>query len=146
MARLQELQKELADRQEDLREAEYDRYISDQEGMLDRLYGEYSEAVEKKLDDFMSLVREGLGIANGNTSLIADYLGKVASENGYLEEFKSLFTRSGGIGGGVSGTVKNIELDEKHSSGTEKPKGGLQHTDGENMAGGMEGETVRKLR
>ena len=58
MAKLQKLQKELAEKEEDLREAEYDRYISDQKEMLDKLYKEYEEGVMKHLEDFMSLVPE----------------------------------------------------------------------------------------
>lgn len=105
MAKLQKLQKELADREEDLRETEYDRYISDQVEMLGKLYNEYEELMEKKLDDFMSLVSEGLQTAEENTSIISSYLGKVASDNGYTEETKGLFS---GISASISGNVDRV--------------------------------------
>lgn len=105
MAKLQKLQKELAEKEEDLRETEYDRYISDQEDMLNKLYEEYEELVTKKLEDFMTLVKEGLTTANNNLSLIDDYLSRVADSNGYIEETKGLFD---GLANGISGNVDRI--------------------------------------
>ena len=69
---LQKLQAELNEKKDGLKETEYDKYISDQEDMLDKLYGEYNEAIQKKMDDFMGLVQEGLDTANKNTALISD--------------------------------------------------------------------------
>lgn len=99
MAKLQKLQAELNEKKDDLKETEYDKYISDQQDMLDKLYEEYSELVTKKLDDFMSLVREGLETAENNTATISEYLSGIASANGYTEETKGLFY-------GISDTIK----------------------------------------
>lgn len=127
MAKLQKLQKELADREEDLRETEYDRYISDQEEMLDRLYEEYGELMEKKLDDFMSLVREGLQTAEENTSIISSYLSRVASDNGYTEETKGLFN---GVSASISGNVDRIiaaissDIQSRSGTGGDEAQGG----------------------
>lgn len=99
MAKLQKLQKDLAEKQDDLKETEYDRYISDQQDMLDKLYEEYEELVTKKLEDFMALVEEGLALADKNTAAIYDFLKGTADTNGYLEETKGLFD-------GLSGTIK----------------------------------------
>lgn len=119
MAKLQKLQKELADKEEDLRETEYDRYISDQEEMLDKLYKEYEELVTKKLDDFMTLVTEGLATANANMAAIAGYLSKVAKDNGYDVETDGLFNGStGGIGENVGNAVSDIEKDKTATGGT----------------------------
>lgn len=57
LAKLQKLQKDLADRQEDLTETEYDRYISDQQDMLDKLYTEYEETITKKLTTLTPMYR-----------------------------------------------------------------------------------------
>jgi len=91
MAKLQKLQKELADKEEDLKETEYDRYISDQQDMLDKLYEEYEELITKKLEDFMTLVEEGLETANNNMAVIVDYMDKVTDDNGYITEIKDIF-------------------------------------------------------
>ena len=93
LAKLQKLQKDLADRQEDLTETEYDRYISDQQDMLDKLYTEYEETITKKIDDFDANVQAALKLANENTALIAAYLSENAKKNGYAEENKELFEK-----------------------------------------------------
>ncbi len=122
MAKLQKLQKELADKEEDLRETEYDRYISDQEDMLNKLYEEYEELVTKKLEDFMTLVREGLDTSNSNTAIIANYFSKVAKDNGYDIETDGLFSgSSGGIGENVGKAVADIEKDKTATDDNKKP-------------------------
>lgn len=105
LAKLQKLQKELSDKQEDLRETEYDRYISDQQDMLSKLSTEYEELITKKLEDFMGLVQEGLATANNNLSGVNDYLSQVADSNGYTEETKGLFN---GVTGGIEENTNRI--------------------------------------
>lgn len=118
LAKLQKLQKELSEKQEDLRETEYDRYISDQQDMLDKLYEEYEELIRKKLEDFMGLVQEGLTTANNNLSGINDYLSKVADSNGYTEETKGLFNGvTGGIKENTDRIVSAIEKKTESDSG-----------------------------
>lgn len=124
LAKLQKLQKELSKKEEDLRETEYDRYISDQQDMLDKLYTEYEELITKKMDDFMGLVREGLQTSNSNTFSIYTYLQKIAGENGYTQEIKDLFDIIGAdIKDSVSNTVSNIAADRESTSGTQKEPG-----------------------
>lgn len=117
LAKLQKLQKELAEKEEDLRETEYDRYISDQQDMLDKLYEEYEELITKKLEDFMDLVQEGLETANDNLSVIGDYLSQVAADNGYTEETKGLFN---GVTGGIKENTDRIisAIEKKAESGS----------------------------
>lgn len=151
MAKLQKLQKELADRQDDLKETEYDRYISDQEEMLGRLYEEYEERMEKKLDDFMSLVEEGLRTAEENTSIISSYLSKVASDNGYTEETKGLFNGvSATISSNVDRVVAAIGSDISSRSGTEdgnsQASGNASQTPGKGeTAAGKDGSGNKKI-
>ena len=140
MTKLQKLQKELADREEDLRETEYDRHISDQEEMLSRLYEEYEELMEKKLDDFMSLVSEGLQTAEENTSIISSYLSKVASDNGYTEETKGLFNGvSATISSNVDRIIAAICSDISSRSGTD---GGNSQASGNAIQTPGKGETA----
>lgn len=125
LAKLQKLQKELADKQEDLRETEYDRYISDQQDMLDKLYEEYEEQITKKLEDFMGLVQEGLETANNNLSGINAYLSQVADSNGYTEETKGLFDGvTGGIKENVDRIISTIEKKADANSGTKSDEQG----------------------
>jgi len=105
LAKLQKLRKELNDAKDDLKETEYDRYISDQQDMLDKLYEEYEELVTKKLEDFMGLVKEGLELANNNMSSIEDYLNQIADQNGYALETEGLFH---GLNGNINTNVDRI--------------------------------------
>lgn len=118
LAKLQKLQVELSKKEKDLSETEYERYISDQEDMLDKLYDEYEELVTKRLDDFMGLVHEGFNTVNTKMTTIDSYLSKIASENGYIEEFKKLFEEND-IGKSVAKTTEDIEKDTRKNSGTE---------------------------
>lgn len=119
MAKLQKLQAELNDKQEDLRETEYDRYISDQQDMLDKLYSEYEELITKKLDDFWGLFKEGIEVANEHTELTNKYLNRICTENGYTEETKNLFSNvSTNISEAIKSKSENIIDAIISSSGT----------------------------
>lgn len=48
----QQTEEELKKAQKELEETEYDKYISDQEELLNNLYDEFEEALNKRLDDF----------------------------------------------------------------------------------------------
>ncbi len=149
LAKLQKLQKELSDKEEDLRETEYDRYISDQQDMLDRLYEEYNELMQKKMDDFMTLVREGLQTSNNNTFAISSYLNKIAKENGYIRENDGTAEVLGaGISGNVDQTISNIATEKGERSGTNPPKdnsGGLfQKKEGTNTQGKKQNFSVKE--
>ena len=135
LAKLQKLQKELADKQEDLEETEYDRMISDQQDMLDRLYEEYEELVTKKLDDFYALVKEGLGTANDNMAVIKDYLDRTADLNGYMPETEDLFLGLGNnIDQNVNRIINAIAANAAGSSGT------IPNGQGEAVAGSAKPE------
>lgn len=104
-AKLQRLQKELEDKEDDLRETEYNRLISDQQAMLDKLYEQYRELTEKKMDDFHGLVEEGHRMAQENAGIISSYLSNIATANDYKTENQSLLA---GISGSISENVGNI--------------------------------------
>lgn len=118
MARLQKLQKELDDAKDDLKEMEYDRYVSDQKDMLDGLYKEYEDRTLEKTEDFMGLVQEGLGISNDNTALIAGYLEAIAKQNGYRIETTGVPGTSGDIKKDVDGAISDKASVKEAQSGT----------------------------
>lgn len=109
MAKLQKLSKELADAKDDLKETEYDRYISDQQDMLDKFATEYEEAITNQLEDFKTIVNEGLSTANSNLSSIKDYMSNVANANGYTEQYSGLFNiNTGSINANVNTATQKI--------------------------------------
>ena len=83
-ARRQRLNSDLKSAREDLRETEYDRYISDQQKMLDDLIGVYEERIEKKLNDFDGLLREGIEHADANHESAIAELELIAGQEGYI--------------------------------------------------------------
>lgn len=86
-AKLQKLQVSLQDAQKDLKDTEYEKYISDQEDMLDKLYTDYSETIQKRLEDFQEVVQIGLNTANDNSQGILAILDKVSGDNGYNMQY-----------------------------------------------------------
>lgn len=114
MAKLQKLQKELADAEKDLKETEYDRYISDQQDMIDKMYEDYEKFMEKKLDDFQTLVKEGLETADANAQTANDYLLSVAKAYGYSTEEGNLVTTSGNIKSDTTSIIGNLTKLEQY--------------------------------
>lgn len=121
MAKLHSLQKQLQDSQEELRETEYDRYISDQQDMLDKLATEYEEQITKKLDDFQSLVNEGLKLVNDNLGIINQTLKDTASKYGYDTQYNGVTNPSGNVSDNVSNVVGKEEETLAIQSGTKTP-------------------------
>ncbi len=121
ISRLQKLQAQLSEKKDDLKETEYEQYISDQEEMLDKLYTEYEELITNKLDNFTKLVNEGLNTSNRNTSAISTYLSNIASSIGYKEENKELFNGNS-ISSSVSKSTSAIENNAVKESGTNTVK------------------------
>lgn len=122
-AKLQKLQKELAEKEEDLRETEYERYISDQEEILDKLYDEYEELVTKKLDDFMTLVQDGLDTANANSAIANAYISSLMKHYGYTGEFDQ---------NGIFNVTRNSST-AKTSKGTESSNTANSKTQSDNL-------------
>ena len=86
-AKLQKLQASLNDKQKDLQDTEYDKYISDQEDILDKLLKELEEANKKQLNDFMKLVQEGLNLANSNINTIDKTIQEYSKLYGYKPQY-----------------------------------------------------------
>ena len=108
MAKLQKLQKELNDAQKDLKETEYDRYISDQQDMLDKFYEDYEETITNQLEDFKGIVKEAIVKAEENMANIDTFLKTVAKENGYDIEEDGLFN---GVAGDIASNISDAVAD-----------------------------------
>lgn len=90
-AKLQKLQKELYEKQDDLKETEYDRFLSDQKELLDRLYEDYEEPLLSLMEDNNALLQEALAGLEGKSDVISGYLASIAEKLGYSMEFPELF-------------------------------------------------------
>ena len=66
MQRRNNIQDQLDNSKEDLTDVEYDKYISDQQNMLDKLSEDYQNLIEDLLQDVDTLLNEGNEIAKNN--------------------------------------------------------------------------------
>lgn len=82
-AKIQQLRVSLEDAQEELKETEYDKYISDQKEMLDNLYDEYEKILNERLDDVDALIGEMINSVNDNATSIRDTIVSKADDVGY---------------------------------------------------------------
>ncbi len=82
-AKIQQIKVSLEEAKEDLHEIEYDKYISDQEQLLDDLYDEYEEVLNSRLDDVSALIQGVIDTSNANADKIANTINGLAGANGY---------------------------------------------------------------
>lgn len=80
--RLQQLNNDLIKAQEDLQDAEYDKWKSDQEEMLDNMYADFENLINLKLEDLDGLVREAKDETTNAASTISQTVQSVVSEYG----------------------------------------------------------------
>lgn len=99
-ARVQEIRNNLKEAEDELRETEYDQYISDTEDLLDDLMEEYEELLNQRLDDVDSLMNEMIGSINSSASEIMDTLVSESSAVGYelSETMKTIWAGGGELG------------------------------------------------
>lgn len=124
MSKLQQLQQQLLEAQDDLQETEYDKYISDQKQMLDNLYQDYQDRLEELLSDFKNVVKSGFDeiakyFIEGN-KLFADILNQ---EYGYQMQY----TEDGSYSG-IQKQVDNIVNHQTALSGTQNDKTNVSPT------------------
>lgn len=99
----QELQNELDEAQKKLEETEYEKYISDQQEILDELYTEYEEVLNKRLDDVDKLIQSVVNGVDANSEEIKKTLETQASNVG-----TSLSTSMGTIWGSNGSFTQNF--------------------------------------
>lgn len=82
-SKVQELKVSLEEAKSDLEETEYDRYISDQQKLLDDLYLEYETVLNTRLDNIEVLISDMISAINTNSNSISDTLREIAKAAGY---------------------------------------------------------------
>ena len=122
MAQKQKLQVSLNDAVDDLKDLEYDRYISDVSKMLDKLQKEYQEWQEKFLKKFDELLAEGLGIGDSTNG---SYLATIAKNSGYnIQNPNANNNGKGGVNndGSANGNTNPVKLEDNNSSNNNSSK------------------------
>lgn len=92
-SKIQSLKVSLDEAKTDLEETEYDKYISDQEQMLDTLYTQYEEVLNMRLDNVDALMAEIIAQVNDSSSIISDTIKSSTEGVGYTvtEEMKAIW-------------------------------------------------------
>lgn len=102
-AKIQQIKVDLEEAKSDLEETEYDQYISDQQSMLDSLYDQYEEILNKRLDDIDALMNDMIVKINENGDKIGQTITDSASNVGYeLTDAMATIWSSG------NGSVSNV--------------------------------------
>lgn len=81
-ATIQKLQVDLAKAEKDLQETEYEKWLNDQEALLDDLYDQTEEWINGRLDQIDGLVYDAIVATNNNASIISGTLKDVTSSLG----------------------------------------------------------------
>ena len=108
-ARIQQLQTELKEAQEDLQQTEYEKLISDTKSLLDDLYDDYEETLNNRLDNVDDLVSDMIGIVNSNSSDINTTIKSSAAEVGAIlsKEITDIWTGKGAVNGNIVSNYYN---------------------------------------
>ena len=82
-AKLQKLKESLKDAQSDMEDTQYDKFISDQEELLDNLYNDYKDALDKRMDNVDTLISDAIAQINSSSSDIKTTLETESKNVGY---------------------------------------------------------------
>lgn len=98
-SKVQQIKVSLDEAKSNLEESQYDRFITEQEKMLDELYDEYEEILNARLDDVTKLIDEAISSINSNSAEIGEIITKKADSVGYItsESLSSIWIGESGI-------------------------------------------------
>lgn len=111
-----QLRKSLDEAQQDLQDTEYDRYISDQQEMLDNMMNQFQDLMEKLQKDEDALLRKGIKAINDQKGVMQQIFNKTAEEYGYptstnLTELQTALTT-----GRITADIVNSAKDDSVTS------------------------------
>ena len=93
---IQELKVDLKDAMSNLQDSEYDKYVSDQEQMLDRLYTDYEDWIDMRMDDTDALIEDILAQLDEKGAVVEECLTEIAGTWNYdrlIESVESIEAR-----------------------------------------------------
>lgn len=100
----QRLEVSLKDAEENLEEAQYERYISEQKKLIDNLYSEYELILNERLDNVDALLNDIITATNSNAGTIKETLEAQVSAVGATlsESMNAIWSKEGGATSVVS--------------------------------------------
>lgn len=98
-AKIQQIKLDLEEAQNNLQETEYDKYISDQQQLMDSLYTEYETILNSRLDNIDALMEDMISEINNSSSTISDAINNAAENVGYTlsDEISSIWSNDSGF-------------------------------------------------
>lgn len=102
-AKIQQIQVDLKEAQEDLEQTEYEKAVSDTKELLDNLYDEYEETLNSRLDNVDALICDVTNAVNLNSKEINETIKSVAEDAGYTlsSEIRNIWNGSGAVNGSI---------------------------------------------
>ena len=123
-ARVQKIEVDLANAEEELAETEYEHFIQDTEKLLDGLYSDYEEMLNHRLDDIDGLMSDMISTTNSNADKIWKNISNTAKSIGYdlsdnittiwTSADKAVETYANGINenlNGVNTAIENVKTE-----------------------------------
>ena len=98
-SKLQELRVSLEEAKGNLQETEYQRYIQNQQDLLDNIYSEYDDIINAKFEDVDALFSELIKDVNSNSSTVNKTISSESEKVGYTlsDSMKSIWGNSGDV-------------------------------------------------
>ena len=128
-ARRAKLQSALDEANQNLQDTEYERYISDQQNMLDNMYTQYEDLLTALEKDFETVVKDGITTINKTAGGISQTLNDIAEKYDYVtsEDMSSIMNSFKDTGlaklESIFGSLAN-EIRNAYNNGTGGSNGG----------------------
>ena len=140
-SKIQKLNKQLKDAQNDMESEQVNRVLEQQEKMLDTLSKEYQQLIESVSKDRDTLLKEGNQLISANGAEIQQTINETASEYG-MQLTDNMQSATANITTGLSGIKTVLDTIAQHVAGR------IVDTDGETHdvnAGGAKTDAISKL-
>lgn len=118
-ATIQKLKVSLEEAKQELKDTEYDKWLDDQERLMDELYNEYESLLNRRLDNIDGLMKEAISQTNANSMNIRSTILAASNEAGYTitNAMGAIWGMDGGVGKVLSdysttfvATMSNLQL------------------------------------
>lgn len=124
-ATIQKLKVELENAKSDLKDTQYEKFISDTEDMLDDLMSDYQEFIDEKINDTNTILDNIKELLGGNDGIIATLKSLDSSLTNTTKDQIDSSTTNGGDGGqGAKDYVNNTVTNDRNTINS-SPKTGL---------------------
>lgn len=110
MSKIQQIKVQLEEAKADLKESEYEQYLSDTETMLDQLSEDYQEWMNERLDNSDKLMSQIIGEVSSEVSLVNDTLKNISEEFGTFtsESLDTIFSSDNPFTQSLTSGLSNV--------------------------------------